>query len=124
VAGFGIEGPLADAWPRFNPLLVRAKGYHQLIASIEGRDVAVAASFTRRRVVWLGGATVLPEARGLGIQRALVVERIRRGIEAGAHRATATAADRSMSAANLAALGLHRIWTRASYRFEPSSPTD
>jgi MOSC domain-containing protein YiiM/ribosomal protein S18 acetylase RimI-like enzyme len=124
VAGFGIEGPLADAWPRFNPLLVRAKGYHQLIASIEGRDVAVAASFTRRRVVWLGGAAVLPEARGLGIQRALVVERIRRGIEAGAHRATATAADRSVSAANLEALGLHRIWTRASYRFEPSSPTD
>jgi MOSC domain-containing protein YiiM len=121
VAGFAIEGPLAAAWPRFNPILARAKGHHQLIASLDGRDVAVAASFTRRRVVWLGGAAVLPEARGLGIQRALLVERIRSGIEAGAHRATATAEIGSVSAANLEALGLHRSWTRASYRHDPSA---
>jgi MOSC domain-containing protein YiiM/ribosomal protein S18 acetylase RimI-like enzyme len=118
VEGFAIEGPLAEAWPRFNPILARAKGYRQLIASVDGRDVAVAASFVRRRVVWLGGVAVLPDARGLGIQRALVVERIRRGIEAGAHRATATAEIDSVSAANLEAIGLHRIWTRAGYRFD------
>jgi MOSC domain-containing protein YiiM/ribosomal protein S18 acetylase RimI-like enzyme len=118
VAAFEIDGPLAAAWPTFNPLLVGAKGYHQLIASLDGRDVAVAASFARRRVVWLGGAGVLPEARGRGIQRALVVERVRRGVEAGAHRATATAGIRSRSAAHLEALGLRRIWTRASYRFD------
>lgn len=118
VAGFAIEGRLADAWPRFNPILAGSKGYRQVIASVDGHDVAVAASFTRRRVVWLGGAAVLPDARGLGIQRALVVERIRRGVDAGAHRATATADIGSVSASNLEALGLHRIWTRASYRFE------
>ena len=119
VGAFEIDGPLADAWRRFNPILVRAKGYHQLIASLDGRDIGVAASFTRRRVVWLGGGAVLPEARGRGIQRALIVERIRRGVEAGAHRATATAEIGSVSAENLEALGLRRIWTRASYRFEP-----
>ena len=118
VDAFAIEGPLADAWPRFNPILARARGYHQLIGSVRGRDVAVAASFTRRRVVWLGGAAVLPEARGLGIQRALVVERIRRRVEAGAHRATATTEVGSVSAANLEALGLRQVWTRAGYRFD------
>jgi GNAT superfamily N-acetyltransferase len=121
VAGFAIEGSLAAAWPRFNPILARAKGYHQVIASLDGRDVAVAAAVTRGGVVWLGGAAVLPEARGLGIQRALLVERIRSGIEAGAHRATATAEIGSVSAANLEALGLHRSWTRASYRHDPSA---
>ena len=116
VEAFEIEGALADGWRRFNPILVRAKGYHQLIASLDGRDVGVAASFTRRRVIWLGGGAVLPAARGRGIQRALIVERIRRGVEAGAHRATATADIGTVSAANLEALGLRRIWTRASYR--------
>ncbi|HET7472021.1 MAG TPA: MOSC domain-containing protein [Candidatus Limnocylindrales bacterium] len=124
VAGFGIEGPLADAWRRFNPILVGAKGYHQQIASLSGRDIAVAASFARRRVVWLGGATVLPEARGRGVQRALIVERVWRAADnAGARRALATADAGSTSAANLDALGMHRIWTRGLYRVEPSTIT-
>jgi MOSC domain-containing protein YiiM/ribosomal protein S18 acetylase RimI-like enzyme len=118
IAAFEIEGPAAEAWRRFNPILVRTRGYHQLIASIDGRDLAVAGSFVRRRVVWLGGGAVLPEGRGQGIQRALIVERIRRAVEAGAHRATATADVGSVSAANLEALGLRHIWTRASYRFD------
>jgi ribosomal protein S18 acetylase RimI-like enzyme len=118
IEAFEVDGAAADAWRRFNPLLVRVRGYHQLIASLDGRDVAVAASYTRRRVVWLGGGAVLPEARGRGIQRALIVERIRRGVEAGAHRAFATADIGSVSGANLEALGLRHIWTRGSYRFD------
>src|SRR6185369_641744 len=54
IAGFAIEGPIAEAWRRFNPILVRARGYHQFIASLDGRDVAVSALFNRRRVGWLG----------------------------------------------------------------------
>ena len=118
VAGFGIEGPLALAWPRFNPILVRAKGYHQQIASLDGRDVGAGAFFSRRRVVWLGGATVLPAARGRGIQRALLAERVRVAAEGGARRAMATADVGSTSAANLEGLGLRRIWTRALYRVD------
>ena len=118
VAGFAIVGPLADAWRRFNPLLVRARGYQQLIASLEGRDVAASALFTRRRVAWLGAGTVLPEARGRGIQRALIADRIRRGLEAGSTRVLATAELDSISAANLEALGIPRIWNRGHFRVD------
>lgn len=119
ITGFELDGAVADAWRRINPILVRSRGYHQYIATLDARDVAASAMFVRRRVAWLGGGTVLPEARGHGIQRALIADRIRRGAAAGAHRAMATADAESSLARNLEAVGLRRIWTRGLYRFEP-----
>jgi MOSC domain-containing protein YiiM/ribosomal protein S18 acetylase RimI-like enzyme len=116
IAGFAIEGPLAEAWRRFNPILVRARGYQQFIASLDGRDVAASALFNRRRVGWLGAGTVLPEARGRGIQRALIADRVRRAAEAGSTRILATAEIDTVSAANLDRFGIRRIWTRGHYR--------
>lgn len=116
IAGFAIEGPIAEAWRRFNPVLVRARGYHQFIASLDGRDVAVSALFNRRRVGWLGAGTVLPEARGRGIQRALIADRVRRAAEAGSTRILATAEIDTVSAANLERFAIRRIWTRGHYR--------
>jgi GNAT superfamily N-acetyltransferase len=120
IAGFAIEGPVADAWRRFNPILVRARGYHQFIASLNGRDVAASALFNRRRVGWLGAGTVLPEARGRGIQRVLLVDRARRAAEAGSTRVMSTAEVDTRSATNLEALGIRRIWTRGHFRVEPA----
>lgn len=122
VAGSAIGGVEADAWRHLNPVLARAHGYRQLVAALDGRDVAVAALFNRRRVGWLGGAAVLPEARGRGIQRALILDRVRRAAEAGSTRVMATADLGSPSAANLEALGIRRIWTRGLYRFDPAAP--
>ena len=119
VAGFEIENPIADAWRRFNPILVRSRGYHQFIASLDGRDVAASALFNRRRVGWLGAGTVLPEARGRGIQRALIADRVRRAAEAGSTRILATAEVDTVSAANLEAFGIRRIWTRGHLRVDP-----
>ena len=121
VTGFGIEGLVADAWRRFTPLLVRAKGYHQFIAALDGRDVAASAMFNRRRVAWLGAGTVLPEARGRGIQRALLADRARRGAAAGSTRVLSTAEIDTPSASNLEALRIRRIWTRGHYRVEPAA---
>jgi MOSC domain-containing protein YiiM/ribosomal protein S18 acetylase RimI-like enzyme len=118
IAGFGVEGPLAAAWRRFNLFLVRARGYHQFIAALDGRDIAASAMFLRRRVAWLGAGTVLPEARGRGIQRALIADRVRRAAEAHSLRAMATAEVDTVSAANLEALGMPRIWTRGHYRVD------
>jgi GNAT superfamily N-acetyltransferase len=120
IAGFAIEGPVADAWRRFNPILVQARGYHQFIASLNGRDVAASALFNRRRVGWLGAGTVLPEARGRGIQRILLVDRARRAAEAGSMRVMSTAEVDTRSALNLEALGIRRIWVRGHVRVEPA----
>jgi MOSC domain-containing protein YiiM/GNAT superfamily N-acetyltransferase len=116
-----IGGPVADAWRRFNPILATARGYHQYVASLAGRDVGVAALFNRRRVGWLGGAAVLPEARGRGIQRLLIADRARRAAAAGSTRLLATADADGPSARNLDAVGLRRIWLRGLLRVDPAS---
>jgi MOSC domain-containing protein YiiM/GNAT superfamily N-acetyltransferase len=116
IAGFELHGPVAAAWRRFNPFLVRSRGYQQLIASLGGRDVAASALFNRRRVAWLGAGTVLPQARGVGIQRALIADRVRRAEAAGSTRVLSTAEINTISAANLEFFGIRRIWTRAHYR--------
>jgi GNAT superfamily N-acetyltransferase len=120
IAGFEIDEPIAEAWRCFNPILVRARGYQQFIASLDGRDVAASALFNRRRVAWLGAGTVLPEARGRGIQRALIADRVRRAADAGSTQVMATAEIETLSATNLERFGIHRIWTRGHLRIEPS----
>ena len=119
IAGFEIEARVADAWRRFNPFLVRSRGNHQFIAALDDRDVAASAMFIRRRVAWLGAGTVLPGARGRGIQRALIADRVRRAAEVGSTRVLATAEIDTVSAANLEMLGISRIWTRAHFRIDP-----
>ena len=116
---FGSDGG-AEAWQRFGANLARSRGEHALIATLEGRVAGAAASFTRRRVAWLGGGAVLPWARGRGIQRSLIFERARRAAEAGCHQVTATADVGSASAANLEAMGVPVIWNRALYRIDPA----
>jgi GNAT superfamily N-acetyltransferase len=120
IAGFGIEGPIAEAWLRFEPILAASRGQHQWIARLGGREVAAAAMFTRRRVAWLGAGTVLPEARGLGIQRALISHRVRSAETLGCRQVMATAELETVSAGNLTAMGLPRIWSRAGFRFDPA----
>jgi GNAT superfamily N-acetyltransferase len=120
IAGFGIEGPLADAWLGFGPILAGARGQHQWIARLGGREVAAAAMFTRRRVAWLGAGTVLREARGQGIQRALISHRVRAAETLGCRQVMATAELDTVSAGNLTAMGLPRIWSRAGFRFDPA----
>jgi len=121
MAGFSIDGPGADAWRQLGPILARAKAEHQLIASLDGRDVAAAATFLRRRVAWLGGGVVVPEARGRGIQRALIGARARLAADAGCRKVLATAEVGSVSAANLELMGIGKVWTRALYRLDPAA---
>lgn len=118
VAGYGIGAAEAEAWWRIDPVLVRARGWHHFVATLDGRDVAAAATFIRRRVASIGPATVLPEARGRGIQRALIADRVRRAANAGATRVHATATLDGPSARNLERLGIARIWTRGLVRVE------
>jgi MOSC domain-containing protein YiiM/GNAT superfamily N-acetyltransferase len=119
IRGSELDDAHAEAWHRLNPSLVRARGYRQVIASLDGEDVGVAAVFTRRRIGWLGGAAVVPEARGRGVQRAMLFDRARRAAAAGAVRLLATADVGGPSAQNLEAVGLRRVWTRGLLRVDP-----
>ena len=120
VTGFGLEDVEAGAWRRIDPILVRARGWHHFIAVLDGRDVAASAMFVRRRVAAIGPTVVLADARGRGVQRALIVDRARRADALGARHIQATAALDGPSARNLERLGIRRIWTRGYVRVDPA----
>ena len=112
IAAFDVEPPIAEAWRAFEPLVARAHGYHQVLAELDGRVVAVAATLTHRRVAWLGGGGVLPEARGRGIQRALIAHRALAAAMAGCTRVMSTADAGSRVRGESRGDGPPRIWRR------------
>ena len=114
IAGFGVEQPLADAWRTFQPILAEGRGYHQFLGELDGRVVAASALMTHRRVGWLGAGTVLPEARGREIQRALIAHRAAVAAELGCTKVMATAEAGFVSAANLTASQGCRLFGAAS----------
>ena len=124
IAGYGMDAAEADAWRRIDPILVHARGYHHVLAALHGRDVAASAMFVRRRVAAIGPTVVLPDARGRGIQPALIVDRARRAAAAGARQIHATAGLDGPSARNLERFGIHRIWTRGLVRVDPAAGPD
>lgn len=119
VEGVGLEGEEAAAWPRLAPELARSRGQHLFIGELDGDAVAAGALFLRRRVAWLGGAAVLPAARGKGIQRWLIAERVRFAVERGAEIVMASADPDGPSERNLQSMGLKRLWGRRLWRFDP-----
>jgi MOSC domain-containing protein YiiM/GNAT superfamily N-acetyltransferase len=118
VEASGITGRERDAWFAIGRRLVGSAGQHHLLVENRGEPVGVAGLFTRRRVGLLATAAVLPAARGRGIQRALIGERIRLAIERRCTTVTASALVGSASARNLEAMGFHPIHEQALYRFD------
>ena len=121
VESSGIEGREREAWFAIGRRLVGSAGRHHLMVEDGGAAVGVASLFTRRRVGLLATAAVLPVARGRGIQRALISERIRLAIERRCTSVTATALVESSSARNLAAMGFRPVHEQALYRFDPGA---
>lgn len=117
----GLTQPLRAAWPELAPGLVAGRSERLFVAELDGRPVATAAIFMRRRVGWLGAAAVMPEARGRGIQRALIAGRAALANELGCTMVMATADTPSVSATNLEAMGLRAVWDRQLYRLDLST---
>lgn len=115
-----IEGPERQTWSDVTARLVGTGGHHYFIAEQAGKSVGVSGLFTRRRVGLLATTAVLPNARGQGIQRALIAARTRLAIERRCTIVTATALAGSPSARNLEAMGFERIQEQALYRFDPA----
>jgi GNAT superfamily N-acetyltransferase len=121
VEASSIDGPERRAWIEATRRQVGTGGHHHLIAEHAGEPIGVAGLFTRRRVGLLATTAVLPEARGRGIQRALVAARVRLAIERRCNVVTASALVDSPSARNLERMGFGPIHERALYRFDPAA---
>jgi MOSC domain-containing protein YiiM/predicted GNAT family acetyltransferase len=111
----GLPDDLAEAWLRSSEPLARAAHSTLLLAELDGRPVGAGALYVHREVGWLRATTVVPEARGRGIQRALIAARAEAATEAGCTLVGSAASLGSTSEANLRAMGLVHLATRGSY---------
>ncbi len=109
-----IPGAVARA-----PHLLATRNVNVLAAQAGDRVVAVGMLHIYGKVGLLRGGVVLPEWRGRGIQRALIAARARLAQELGCDTVSSQAAPDTVSARNLARMGLATVAVRDVYRFDP-----
>jgi MOSC domain-containing protein YiiM/GNAT superfamily N-acetyltransferase len=113
-----LPEPVPAAWRALEAPLAAEAHHHRFVAEIDGRAVGAASLHVHHRVAWLRAATVLPEARGLGIQRALIGARLAAAARLGCDAAGSLADAGSVSAGNLRRLGFEEVAVRRRYRVE------
>jgi GNAT superfamily N-acetyltransferase len=89
-------------------------GHLWLLGELDGRLVAASSIFISDGRGWLSWATVLPTARGLGIQRAMVAARAQVAAAAGCTAIAAWALASAHSSRNLALAGMQFIGERVT----------
>lgn len=114
-----VEPDEARAWIGLAPHLARTPHHSLWLAELDGVPVATGSLHVRRNVGWLRAASVIPAARGRGIQRALIAARARAAAEAGCELVAAVSSPGSVSERNLRAMGLAPIATHGLYRVGP-----
>jgi GNAT superfamily N-acetyltransferase len=123
VRGGSTAGGMADGapnpWPQVYERLAGTHARQLFVAEIDGVAVANASLHISAGAGWLRGALVTPQARGRGIQRALIAARIRAAIEAGCDLVGAQAEPGETSARNLNALGLRHLGNATLYEYTP-----
>jgi MOSC domain-containing protein YiiM/GNAT superfamily N-acetyltransferase len=115
VAAGEVEPETARWLPRMAPHLLGSPAQahrHLYLAEEAGRAVGAARLFTHHRVGLMGAATVVPEARGRGIHRALIATRAREAEHLGCDLVAADANPGSGSERNQLAMGLVPVTTR------------
>ncbi len=117
--GIAAGGP--NPWPDVYERLVRSGRRLLFVAELDGQPVANASLHVSARTGWLRGALVAPEARGRGIQRALIAARARAAAEGGCDLIGSSAEPGGVSARNLQRAGLRRIGQRGNYEYQPGS---
>ena len=103
-------------WRAMVPGMASAPGWILVVGELDGRACASSSLFVTGDAGWMSWASVLPAARGLGIQRAMIATRAQLAVERGCDVVAAWALEAGHSSANLARSGFSRIGQRAIVR--------
>lgn len=115
--GVTQDGP--NPWPQVYAHLARTHARQLFVAEMDGVAVGNASLHVSAGTGWLRGALVAPEARGRGIQTALIAARIQAAIDAGCDLVGAQAEPGEVSARNLMRMGLRRLGGQNNYEYVP-----
>jgi MOSC domain-containing protein YiiM/GNAT superfamily N-acetyltransferase len=105
---------------RIVPNLAAAAGLTGFVALEGGRVVGTGTLVTRKRVGSLVMGYVAPEARGRGIQRALIAARAAAALANDCDLVASEAVADSVSERNLQQLGFQRLRVASVWRFDPA----
>jgi MOSC domain-containing protein YiiM/GNAT superfamily N-acetyltransferase len=111
---------MGDAGRRIVPHLADAPGFTGFVAEIDGRVVGTGSLVTHKKVGSLVMGIVAPEARGRGIQRALIAARVAAACDEGCDLIAAEAEPDTTSERNLLRMGLERLRVATTWRFDPA----
>jgi len=114
IEGYAPDAAVATLWRSMAPSLARSDELVLLVGELDGRPVAASSIFIAGDRAWLSWATVLPAARGRGIQLAMIASRARIAAERGCTTIAAWALASAHSSRNLARAGLPLIGERVS----------
>jgi MOSC domain-containing protein YiiM/GNAT superfamily N-acetyltransferase len=117
----GTEDDQANAWARVYEKLATHPHRTVLLAELNGEPVGAASVHVSGKAGWLRGASVIPSARGRGIQRALISARVQLAREHECDLVGAWAEPVGPSASNLQQMGMRPIGARGHYLYVPAS---
>jgi len=117
----GAEDDQANAWAHVYEKLATHPHRTVFLAELNGEPVGAASVHVSGKAGWLRGASVIPSARGRGIQRALIHERVRVARDHDCDLVGAWAEPDGPSALNLEQMGLRAIGTRGQYPYQPAA---
>ncbi len=121
MANSGLTTPEAiNPWPGVYERLARWPHRFLFLAELDRRPVGTASLHVHGRTGWLRAAVVSPEARGRGIQRALIAARAKHASELGCDLVGSSAEPDGPSSANLERTGMRAIGTRRNYAYQPA----
>jgi GNAT superfamily N-acetyltransferase len=92
-----------------------AAGAYFLLAEVDGVAAGGAMMSVHHRVASLGGAGTLPEFRNRGVQRALILDRLKLAAESGCDLAMVATMPGSGSQRNVERHGFRVVYTRAKF---------
>jgi MOSC domain-containing protein YiiM/GNAT superfamily N-acetyltransferase len=110
-----------DPWAAVYTKLANHPHRTVLLAEIGGEPVGASSVHVGGKAGWLRGASVVPSARGRGIQRAMIAARVKIAMDRGCDLVGAWAEPNGPSAHNLEKMGMRAIGMRRHYLYEPAS---